>query len=233
MDINEIRLINLNKLIEEAQGKKPLAKRANIKANYLSQVHSPAHFDKSDKLGDVKLRNLGDKVARKLEAAMGKPPGWMDQLHESRGVGIKAVHSQRVPILSWDEVAGARSLDIEVRLAMDATIYVTKTSNTRLFALRVQGDAMVAPEGQVSFPDGSLIIVDPDLRAMTGDFVIVQLPNASEATFKQLVHDGGDAYLKPLNPRYPLKNLPAEGEILGVVIGIQIDIAPRMFAARP
>lgn len=40
--------------------------------------------------------------------------------------------------------------------------------------------------------------------------------NDDEATFKQLVKDGGDWYLKPLNERYSIKPL-GSFHIIGVV----------------
>jgi SOS-response transcriptional repressor LexA len=38
----------------------------------------------------------------------------------------------------------------------------------------------------------------------------------NQTTFKQLVRDGGDLYLKPLNTRYPIKPLGA-ARVIGVV----------------
>jgi SOS-response transcriptional repressor LexA len=45
--------------------------------------------------------------------------------------------------------------------------------------------------------------------------VIVKNPEG-ETTFKQLVKDSGEFYLKPLNARYPIKPL-GTAEIIGVV----------------
>ena len=59
-----------------------------------------------------------------------------------------------------------------------------------------------------------ILIVEPDMDAQPNDFVIAK--NGDEATFKQLVKDGADFYLKPLNPRYPIKPL-ADTRIIGVV----------------
>ncbi len=56
------------------------------------------------------------------------------------------------------------------------------------------------------FPAGAIIVVEPDLEAIPGNYVIVR-NGGGEATFKQLVKDGEDWYLKPVNPRYPIKPL--------------------------
>ena len=82
------------------------------------------------------------------------------------------------------------------------------------FGLRVHGDSMIS-DSHDSFPEGSILIVEPDMEALPGDFVIVK--NAErETTFKQLVKDSGEFYLKPLNARYPIKPLGC-AEVIGVV----------------
>lgn len=65
------------------------------------------------------------------------------------------------------------------------------------------------------FPAGVFIVVEPDMDPQPGDYVIAK--NGDEATFKQLVKDGADWYLKPLNPRYPIKPLESPCKIIGVV----------------
>ncbi len=84
----------------------------------------------------------------------------------------------------------------------------------RTFALRVTGDSM-SPE----FTPGMLLIVEPELDPQPGDYVIAK-NGCEETTFKQLVNDGGDWYLKPLNPRYPLKLL-GTSSIVGVVRAVE------------
>lgn len=82
------------------------------------------------------------------------------------------------------------------------------------FALRVAGDSM-EPE----FKEGAVLIVEPEMEAQPGDFVIAKNGD-EETTFKQLIKDGGDWYLKPLNPRYPLKLL-GKAKIVGVVRAVE------------
>jgi SOS-response transcriptional repressor LexA len=82
------------------------------------------------------------------------------------------------------------------------------------FALRVSGDSM-EPE----FREGMVLIVEPEMEAHPGDFVIAK--NADNGTtFKQLVKDGADWYLKPLNERYPIKPL-GKNKIVGVVRAVE------------
>jgi len=78
----------------------------------------------------------------------------------------------------------------------------------------VHGDSMASESGD-SFPEGSIIVVEPDLEVLPGDYVIA-LNEHAQTTFKQLVRDGGEFYLRPLNPRYPIKPLGA-ARVIGVV----------------
>ena len=70
------------------------------------------------------------------------------------------------------------------------------------FWLQVTGDAMTAPVG-ISVAQGMMILVDPDISAEPGKMVIARVPGIEEATFRQLIEESGQRYLKPLNPTYP------------------------------
>lgn len=89
---------------------------------------------------------------------------------------------------------------------IDATCPV----NRYTFALRVVGDSM-----EPDFPAGMILIIEPELSPEQNDYVIAKNGDG-EATFKQLTRDGADWYLKPLNPRYPIKPL-GTSRIIGVV----------------
>lgn len=82
------------------------------------------------------------------------------------------------------------------------------------FALRVAGDSM-----EPDFREGMILIIEPELEPQPGDFVIAKNGDG-ETTFKQLVKDGSDWYLKPLNERYPMKPL-GESAILGVLRAVE------------
>lgn len=96
----------------------------------------------------------------------------------------------------------------------DDLVATTAPVNRYTFALRVVGDSM-APE----FKEGMLLIIEPEMEPNPGDFVIARNGN-DETTFKQLVKDGSDWYLKPLNERYPLKPL-GKATIIGVLRAVE------------
>lgn len=118
-----------------------------------------------------------------------------------------------VPIISW--VAASKfcmSADPYVVGGAEETVNVVGVGE-RCFALRVDGPSM-EPE----FRAGSLIVVDPERGAKSGDFVVVRLDGTDEATFKQLHIDGGKRFLRPLNPQFPAFEMPEEARVCGVVV---------------
>ncbi|MGD9947550.1 MAG: LexA family protein [Desulfobulbus sp.] len=59
--------------------------------------------------------------------------------------------------------------------------------------------------------------MDPGREAINGSYVTAK--NGEEATFKQLVLDGNNVCLKPLNIRYPSKDITGiEIRIVGVMV---------------
>jgi hypothetical protein len=72
----DIRLNNLEILIAEAGSATRLAQRAGTSESYLSQVRRQTRTAKGTP------RGIGDELSERLEQAMGKPQGWMDEPHE-------------------------------------------------------------------------------------------------------------------------------------------------------
>ena len=69
VEVKQIRLLNMNYLIETVKSVDEFALLVDSPASYISQIRS----DKTDK-------QVGDKLARKIETAFNKPLGWMDKL---------------------------------------------------------------------------------------------------------------------------------------------------------
>lgn len=117
----------------------------------------------------------------------------------------------QVPLISWVQAGHAMEV-VDLLHPGDGFEWVSVTCPIKrhTYALKVSGDSM-APD----FPPGILIIVEPEMEADPGDFVIAKNGD-EEATFKQLVKDSGRWFLKPLNERYPI--IPLEGfTVIGVV----------------
>ena len=158
--------------------------------------------------------SFGEKIARSIEEYVGLPKNWLDQLDDGHNTTYAPVIRGFVPLLS-DAQAGMYQELIDNNPPESGAFETVLTSTTirkYTFALRVVGDSM-EPE----FREGTTLIVEPGMKADHGDYVIAKT-GADETTFKQLVKDGPDWYLKPLNNRYPIKPL---GDL--VIIGVIRD----------
>ncbi|MDH0357089.1 LexA family transcriptional regulator [Morganella sp. GD04133] len=105
----------------------------------------------------------------------------------------------------------------------DATDWIptAKKASKKAFWLEVEGHSMTAPQGgKPSFPEGMLILVDPEEDVEFGDFCVARMLN-DEFTFKRLIRDGGVEYLEPLNPRYELITINGNCQIVGKVVKSQ------------
>lgn len=128
----------------------------------------------------------------------------------------------RVPLISWVQ-AGAWSDAADPFSVGDAEDWLPcpVSHGPRTFCLRVRGLSMYNPSGRYSYREGEIIFVDPDRRAEHGDRVVVRLEDQRETTFKQLIEEGTERYLRALNPSWPEQIIRINGEatICGVVIG--------------
>lgn len=160
-------------------------------------------------------RALRDKALKRLEEQTGKTSGWfdgLDILNTSPGSTIKG----EVPLLS-NVQAGMYTEFVDNLHPGEGDYEKVSTTvpvNRYTFALRVTGDSM-EPE----FTEGMQLIIEPELSPEHNDFVVAR-NGGGETTFKQLVRDGEDWYLKPLNTRYPIKPL-GTATIIGVLRAVE------------
>lgn len=126
--------------------------------------------------------------------------------------------SPKYPLISWVS-AGSWSEACEPYTLKDIDEWYESNAHIEgnAFWLRVQGDSMTSPAG-LSIPEGMLILVDTGKEPKNGSLVIAKLTDANEATFKKLVIDSGQKFLKPLNPQYPLMSINGNCKVLGVVV---------------
>jgi len=123
----------------------------------------------------------------------------------------------RVPLISM-VAAGNWSENVDNYVAgyPDDWIVTTIQVKQHTYALIVEGDSM-----EPKFPNGATIIVEPEEEARNGSYVIVR-QNSTETTFKQLIIDGGQYFLKPLNARYPIMAMRDDAVICGIVKEIRM-----------
>lgn len=213
----QVRLSNLELLIAEAGSAAELARLAHTSESYLSQVRRQLPTPKGTP------RSIGDELAEKLERALGKPNGWMDESHEANafakktpnaepGPDIRSLH----PLISWVQAGNwtevARNFVLgDAEDLLPCPVRCGKDT----FVLRIKGQSM-----EPKFHDGDLIFVDPEVSPDSGKYVVVRLEDSHEATFKQLVIEDGRQYLKALNPDWPdrIIKISEDATICGVVV---------------
>lgn len=192
-----------------------LAEAAGIDQGSLSRIERGREEPPNEKLDRIAAA-LGVKVSTLwLEAE-----GYSDMAAEPETT-YKAAGIRYVPLISWVQAGEwAEAVDSFARGTGTDLVPTSVNASPRSYALRVRGPSMTNPTGARSFPDGTTIIVDPTRPAENGALVIVRLENEDEATFKQLVVEGSQKWLKPLNPQFPVMPLNRPATFCGVVVSI-------------
>ena len=131
------------------------------------------------------------------------------------------VEIKKVPLISW-VAAGDYQNAFDPYAVSDGEDFIEVDSKISAvtYALRVRGDSMVNPHGEnPTFPDGTIIVVEPERTAKSGDFVIARHNVDDEVTFKKLIGDFGSYSLHPLNfPKYQPIPITEDMSIIGVVV---------------
>ncbi|WP_394179683.1 LexA family protein [Marinomonas posidonica] len=137
---------------------------------------------------------------------------------ESNVVAAPFFHeTKKLPVISHVQ-AGSWTEAIDYRTLGDDIEWEDAPSNSdeNCFWLKVVGDSMTSHNG-ISVPEGSLILVNPNIPAENGSLVVAKLEGTDEVTFKKLVLDAGQKYLRPLNPNYKALEINGNCRIIGVV----------------
>jgi len=125
-----------------------------------------------------------------------------------------------VPLISWVQ-AGDWNGAADPLQPGDAEAWLTcpRAHSSRTYALRVRGDSMTAPHGNLrTYPEGCIIFVDPERRMpVNGERIVAKLSGTDEVTFKVYKNEDGRQWLQPLNHTHP--PIRDEFRVLGTVIG--------------
>lgn len=206
----EIRLLNLRKLLKEMKTAAALASAANTSPAYISQI-----------LSSKTKGSIGNKLARRLEIAVGKPKGWLDTLHAEDLPGKTALSVKHIPciefggILEW--CLGKQWMP---KKTISTIAEIDQLNGENVFCLEMTGDAMMsAVDVASSICEGDIAIVSQTIRPSFGDIVLVKIKNTVKV--RQLAKDGDEQILKAFNPQYPIIPFTQQTKILGVIIEIR------------
>lgn len=169
------------------------------------------------------------KYLSKLADVLGVTERWLTEgglVEEATGNAYPGPDiRKRVPLLSSVQAGHWKEM-IEGNLD-EVTEWIETTAKVSPFAfsLRVTGDSMSSPPGSsISLPDGSLVIVDPEIEPISGKIVVARLNGSSESTIKRLMVDGPNMYLMPLNPAYKPIPIDSSCEIVGVCVRLEMNL---------
>ncbi len=130
-------------------------------------------------------------------------------------IEVHAAPVYMVPLISWVSAGMLCDTgDVPTLEMVEEYIPSPVKVGSRAYAAVVVGDSMTSPVGR-SYPDGTIVIVDPDVEPIPPCRVHARV--GSESTFKELVTDAGSWLLAPLNPRYPTRVVDESVVICGVI----------------
>lgn len=164
-----------------------------------------------------------------LAKMLGVTVYWL-QYGEDTGIGnvdlsqkIEHEYKSSFPLISsvqagqWSEIC-----DI-IDLSDAEYLPTTEKAGKGSFWLTIEGESMLSSTG-VSFPPGTRVLVDPSVEPENGKLVVAKLVDVNEATFKKLIIDSGQRFLKPLNDRFPIMPINGNCRIEGVVIDAKLKL---------
>lgn len=155
---------------------------------------------------NIKGRSFPYKWIISVANKIGRDINWVlygGLWHEGRWIDLPEGYNipRRIPVFSMSNIGElGEMIDNVERLWADKNIYFPEPCGPNTFAFKIEGDIM-----EPRFHVGEIIIVDPSIVANSGDFILAK--DGSDTVFRQLIIDGRSVFLKPVNPRYPIKEM--------------------------
>lgn len=121
-----------------------------------------------------------------------------------------------VPLISWVQAVNWTTAG---KQSADRWIPCIAHHSDQTYAVRVEGDSMTSADGALkSYPEGSIVFVDTELRTPAdGERVVARITESNKITLKEFKEDDDRRWLLPLNPRHePIRTAFV---VLGTVIG--------------
>jgi len=117
----------------------------------------------------------------------------------------------RLPLLTWQQAIHWP----EVLVPNEIQSYISTEINVsdKAFAIRMEDTTMAD-----RFPLGTIFVIEPEMELQDKDFAVIHIDNEDKIQFKQILMDGPDIYLKPLNSDFETKKLTATFKTLGVMV---------------
>lgn len=179
-------------------------------------------------------RNIGERVARKLEIAGGKPVGFLDRVDGNDGesgnkshfnqdaqgkqvVVPRALTVHDVPILTYGDIMNGRHNDLD-RLDHPRPRVPVRTTDfsAGCFGLVLRDNSMAG--GDRPLQKGMMVIIDPDRVPQNEEIVLLREPQ-SEPVVRQYWREGAASYARATGAQIPVREIDPR-HIVGVVCGV-------------
>lgn len=125
-----------------------------------------------------------------------------------------AAHLPKVPLLTWEQITPW--LEPNPSFVTTETVQVDIPLAEGSFAVIIDDTAM-----EPQFPNGTVLIIDSQKVPKDRNFVVATLKDSHKIIFRQLLTDGINRYLRPLNPdfsQFGMITMSDNDKIAGVVI---------------
>lgn len=156
----------------------------------------------------TRLKDIANRFNVSYEwLAFGK--GQME--HEKAASTTDHTILKKLPILTFNEAAKHEQI-LQNFMGQYINLDVENISENT-FAIYSIGTAMSG-----RFPEGTLLIVDPDAKASDGDYVLALISKLPEAIFRQLIYGETGKFLYAHDPRYQTHKLSSADKIIGKVV---------------
>lgn len=152
------------------------------------------------------LKPIADYFSISIPQLLGEEP-----LENQKDVQHSKHTNKNVPIIPWEQLSES-SLH---SLSNVETILVANVSDY-CFASKIQDSSM-----DPIFPCGTTLIFDKQKEPKDRAYILVKLHDSELCAFRQVIIDGSNYYLKPLNPdlsKFSMRLLDDKDKLLGVLI---------------
>lgn len=126
----------------------------------------------------------------------------------------------QIPLLAWEQILSWPNLTEKSAPLRAISTDIALGQNSYAVSVR---DTTMEPR----FPEGTVLIIDPNLNPNNLDFAIVHIDGQNLPKFKQVLIDGEHTILKPLNSDFKTLLLDKPHKFLGVMIQSRMDFKKR------
>lgn len=210
MNVYEIRQRRLSQLLHEMYDNKKsaLAKRLDIQASYLSRFSAKRKENR---------RNIGDKLARRIESVSGKTIGWMDRDVDQNDTTDMASHDSaleparldfiaRIPVLGNTQAGRDGYWYEEADHPASAAEHIDAPSrDSSAYGLRIRGRSMWP-----RMREGDVLSISPVAECFPGDYVVIRTWGGETLVKELVVCRHNEVILNSLGDQEPRIALPVD-----------------------